>query len=96
MKYLIKYRKEFAISIGFFVMTAINLIRAIMSKEVTENVIVAVIYAFFGVLAWFYHMPTSAEGQVGKETMLDMKDLADTEWDYVEEPEDGEVSENDN
>lgn len=96
MKYLIKYRKEFAISIGFFVMTAINLIRAIMSKEVTENVIVAVIYAFFGVLAWFYHMPTSAEGQVGKETMLDMKDLADTEWDYVEEPKDSEVSEDGN
>ena len=61
MKYLIQNRKEFAISVGFFIMTAINLIRAVMSKEITENVIVAVIYAFFGVMAWFYNMPTSEE-----------------------------------
>ena len=95
MKYLIKYRKEFAISIGFFVMTAINLVKAILSKEITEDLIVAVIYAFFGVLAWFYHMPTSAEGQTGKETMLDMRELANTQWDYVKEPEDSEVVEDD-
>lgn len=61
MKYLIQNRKEFAISIGFFVMTAVNLVRAIMSKEITEDLIVAIIYAFFGVLAWFYNMPTSEE-----------------------------------
>lgn len=61
MKYLIQNRKEFAISIGFFVMTAINLIKAIKSQDITEDIIVAVIYAFFGVLAWFYNMPTSGE-----------------------------------
>lgn len=61
MKYLIKNRKEFAISIGFFVMTAINLIRAIMSKDISEDLIVAAVYGFFGVLAWFYNMPTSEE-----------------------------------
>ena len=61
MKYLIQNRKEFAISIGFFVMTAINLIRAIMSKDISEELIVAVVYGFFGVLAWFYNMPTSEE-----------------------------------
>lgn len=71
MKYLIKYRKEFAISIGFFVMTAINLVKAIMSKDLSEDLIVAVIYGFFGVLAWFYHMPTSVEGQTAKEIMLE-------------------------
>ena len=61
MKYLIQNRKEFAISIGFFVMTAINLIRAIMSKDISEDLIVASVYGFFGVLAWFYNMPTSEE-----------------------------------
>lgn len=61
MKFLIQNRKEFAISIGFFVMTAINLIKAIMSKDLSEDLIVAVIYGFFGVLAWFYNMPTSEE-----------------------------------
>ncbi len=64
MKYLIQNRKEFAISIGFFVMTAINLVKAIMSKDVTEDLIVAIVYAFFGVLAWFYNMPTSEENCV--------------------------------
>lgn len=61
MKYLIKNRKEFAISVGFFVMTAFNLYKAIMSKDITEDLIAAVIYAFFGILAWFYNMPTSEE-----------------------------------
>lgn len=61
MRYLIQNRKEFAISIGFFVMTAINLVKAIMSKDVTEDLIVAIVYGFFGVLAWFYNMPTSEE-----------------------------------
>lgn len=61
MKYLIKNRKEFAISVGFFVMTAISLIKAIMAKEINEDLIIAFVYAFFGVLAWFYNMPTSAE-----------------------------------
>ena len=61
MKYLIQNRKEFAISIGFFVMAIINLIRAIMSKEITEELIVAVIFTCFGVLGWFYNMPTSEE-----------------------------------
>ena len=61
MKYLIQNRKEFAISIGFFVMTALNLGKAIMTKEIDEDLIIAFIYAFFGVLAWFYNMPTSEE-----------------------------------
>ena len=61
MKYLIQNRKEFAISVGFFFMTALNLYKAIRSKDMTEDVIVAVVYALFGVLAWFYNMPTSEE-----------------------------------
>ena len=69
MKYIIQNRKEFAISAGFFVMTAINLIRAIRSKEMTEEIIVAAIYAFFGVLAWFYNMPTSEENCIATGSM---------------------------
>ena len=64
MKYLIKNRKEFAISVGFFIMTAFNLYKAIVSKDITEDLIAAVIYAFFGILAWFYNMPTSEENCV--------------------------------
>ena len=61
MKYLIKNRKEFAISVGFFIMTAISLVRAVMARQIDENLIIAFVYAFFGILAWFYNMPTSEE-----------------------------------
>ena len=61
MKYLIQHRKEFAISVGFFVMTIISLVKAIAQKSIDEDLIIAVVYAFFGVLAWFYNMPTSKE-----------------------------------
>jgi hypothetical protein len=61
MRYLIKNKKEFAISIGVFVMTLLNLIRAIMSKDITEECIVAFVLAAFTLLGWFYNMPTSKE-----------------------------------
>lgn len=61
MRYLIQHKKEFAISIGVFVMTLINLIRAVMSKEITQECIVAFVLAFFTILGWFYNMPTSEE-----------------------------------
>lgn len=92
MKYLIQNRKEFAISVGFFIMTAINLIKAITSKDISEDLIVAVIYAFFGVLAWFYNMPTSEEnckytGQMRLEKKQN-KGIIDGEDFRVEDPED--------
>ena len=32
-----------------------------IEKEINEDLIIAVVYGFFGVLAWFYNMPTSEE-----------------------------------
>lgn len=61
MKYLIKHKKEFAISIGVFVMTIINLIKAIKTGDIAEDVIVAFVLALFTILGWFYNMPTSIE-----------------------------------
>lgn len=61
MRYLIKNKKEFAISIGVFVMTLLNLIRAIMSRDITEECIVAFVLAAFTLLGWYYNMPTSEE-----------------------------------
>lgn len=76
MKYLIKNRKEFAISAGFFIMTAINLIRAIKSHDISQELIVALIYALFGVLAWFYNMPTSNENNEITPIMRKAKRMA--------------------
>lgn len=76
MKYLIQNRKEFAISAGFFIMTAINLIKAIKSQDVSQDLVVALIYAFFGVLAWFYNMPTSNENNEITPIMRKAKRMA--------------------
>lgn len=105
MKYLIENRKEFAISVGFFIMTAINLIRAINSHDLSQDLVVALIYAFFGVLAWFYNMPTSEENckhtgmmrleKAYKKDGADgedfFEDIEDFEEDYLpQEEEDGD------
>ena len=83
MKYLIQNRKEFAISVGFFVMTAISLVRAIMSKDITEDLVATFIYAFFGVLAWYYNMPTSEENC--RHTGEMRQEKAEKKDDYVGE-----------
>lgn len=96
MKYLIQNRKEFAISIGFFVMAIINLIRAIMSKEITEELIVAVVFTFFGVLGWFYNMPTSEENCIHTGMMrLEKAQKKGTNGEnFIDEVEEAEEEEN--
>jgi multisubunit Na+/H+ antiporter MnhC subunit len=90
MRYLIKNKKEFAISIGVFVMTLLNLIRAIMSKDITEECIVAFVLAAFTLLGWFYNMPTSKENcEMTGEMRLKKrqnKGKIDGE-DFIEEPQ---------
>lgn len=61
MRYLIQHKKEFAITVAAFIMAVINLIRAIRSKEVTEELIIAVLVTGTSILAWYYNMPTSEE-----------------------------------
>ena len=90
MRYLIKNKKEFAISIGVFVMTLLNLIRAIMSKDITEECIVAFVLAAFTLFGWFYNMPTSKENcEMTGEMRLKKrqnKGKIDGE-DFIEEPQ---------
>lgn len=94
MKYLIQNKKEFAISVGVFVMTAINLVRALMAKEITEELIVAFVLAVFTLLGWFYNMPTSEENCIATGEMRQWKaakkdgyvgELFDDETEEVEE-----------
>ena len=91
MKYLIQNRKEFAISVGFFVMTIINLIKAVRSHDMTEDLIVAVVYGFFGVLAWFYNMPTSEENCIHTGAMRLEKHRPDDGENFFDEAEEGEI-----
>lgn len=89
MKYLIQNKKEFAISVGVFVMTAINLVRAVMSKELTQESIVAFVLALFTLLGWYYNMPTSEENceKTGEMRLLKaIKRYGNNGEDYLDEP----------
>jgi len=90
MKYLIKNKKEFAISVGVFVMTAINIVRAIMAKEITEECVVAFVLALFTLLGWFYNMPTSEENCKYTGMMRLEKKRPDDGEDFFNDVEEGE------
>lgn len=84
MKYLLQNRKEVAITIAAFVMAVINLVRAIRSHEVTQDLIVAVLVTASTVLAWYYNMGTSEENRVHTDMMRLEKAKDDLPEDYWE------------
>lgn len=61
MRYLIQNRKEFGITLGFFVFMAVDLFNHLKQGEVDPELIAKFVFYGFGVLAWFYNMPTSEE-----------------------------------
>ena len=61
MKYLIQNRKEFAITVAAFIMAVINLVKAIKSGDISEDLIIAVLVTATTILAWYYNMETSEE-----------------------------------
>lgn len=103
MKYLIQNKKEFAITVAAFVMAVINLVRAIRSKEITEELIVAVLVTASTMLAWYYNMPTSEEnckatGQMRLEKAEKNLEYIGEEFDidaYEEDDDDDEDDERD-
>ena len=85
MKYLIQNKKEFAITVGVFGMTALNLGRAIKSRDVTEDVIVAFVLAVLTLLGWYYNMPTSETNSKYTGKMRLEKERPDDGEDFFEE-----------
>lgn len=93
MKYLIKHKKELAISIGVFVMTIVNLIKTIKTGDITEDVIVAFVLALFTILGWYFNNPTSIEGDISKIEIKQRKACRNVAYNPAPEPEDAEVKE---
>lgn len=62
-------------------------------EDNTIYTIVSLIVA--GVIYW-RNQSWTVEGWTGTQVTREMKELANTEWEYVEEPEDSEVIEDDN
>lgn len=90
MKYLIQNKRDFAITVAAFIMAVINLVRAIRSGEITQELIVAVLVTASTVLAWYYNMPTSEENHDHTAQMRLEKvkeDLPENYWEDVDEGE---------
>lgn len=90
MKYLIKHRKEFAITVAGFIMAVISLVNALKAKELNEDVIITVIFTALAVLGWFFNMPTSEENSEATLEMRLLKKKEDLPVDYFESEEGGE------
>lgn len=73
MKYLIKHRKEFAITVAAAVAAIINFVNAVRSGIFSEDTLIAVIVSVLGLLAWYYNMPTSAENDIATNEMRQRK-----------------------
>ena len=87
MKYLIKHRKEFVLTIIWFVILAYVLYDGFVNGREVQSVIETLV----GVTVWYLNNPTSLEGHTTKINLKEMKTTRDTEWETVEEPEDSEV-----
>lgn len=87
MKYLIKYPGRAAIALGAVVMNLINIIRAVKTGEIEEDMIVAFFLALFTLLGLYYNMPTSVEGMEGLEHMNYLKSIEDNEEEEDDEDE---------
>ena len=73
MKYLIKHRKEFAITVAAAVAAVINFANAVRSGVFSEDTLIAVIVSLLGLLAWYYNMPTSEENDIATNEMRQRK-----------------------
>lgn len=92
MKYLIKHKKEFTITIVALIVAIADLLKVFgVDMPIDEDSVYAVVSAVMGVLVWFYNMPTSIEGHTAKINLKEMKATRNMEWETVEEPSDAEV-----
>lgn len=88
MRYLIKHRKEFAITVAGFIMAVIALANALKAKELNEDVIITVIFTALAVLGWFFNCPTSKENSEATVEMRLRKKKEDLPIDYFESEDD--------
>lgn len=92
MRYLIKHKKEFTITIVALIVAIADMLKVFgVDMPIDEASVYAVVSAVMGVLVWFYNYPTSIEGHISKINLKEMKATRNMEWETVEEPKDSEV-----
>lgn len=94
MKYLIKHRKEFTITIVALIVAIADMLKVFgVDMPIDEDSVYAVVSAVMGVLVWFYNMPTSIEGEIGKIELKQRKACKNVGYFSAPEPDDAEVKE---
>ena len=62
MKYLIKHKKEFTITVVALIVAIADFLKVFgVDMPIDKASVYAVVSAVMGVLVWFYNMPTSKE-----------------------------------
>lgn len=89
MKYLFKHKKEFILTIIMFIMIIYILYDGIKSGAPVQSVIETVIT----LLVWYFNMPTSIEGEIGKIELKQRKATRDVVYEATPEPEDASIDE---
>lgn len=94
MKYLIKHKKEFTITIVALIVAIADFLKVFgVDMPIDEDSVYAVVSAVMGVLVWFYNMPTSIEGEIGKIELKQRKACRNVGYFSAPEPDDAEVKE---
>lgn len=89
MKYLIKHKKEFVITIAVFLAIFYILFDGIKRGATCESILESIAI----VLGWYYNMPTSIEGDISKIEIKQRKACRNIGYEGAPEPEDAEVKE---
>lgn len=94
MRYLIKHKKEFTITVVALIVAIADLLKVFgVDMPIDEDSVYAVVSAVMGVLVWFYNMPTSIEGEIGKIELKQRKACRNVVYNSAPEPDDAEVKE---
>lgn len=94
MRYLIKHRKEFTITVVALIVAIADMLKVFgVDMPIDEASVYAVVSAIMGVLVWFYNMPTSIEGEIGKIELKQRKACRNVGYFSASEPDDAEVKE---
>lgn len=89
MKYLIKYKKEFIITIAVFLAIIYILYDGFKNGTSIQSILESIAI----VLGWYYNMPTSIEGDISKIEIKQRKACRNVGYEGAPEPEDAEVKE---
>lgn len=92
MRYLIKHKKEFTITVVALIVAIADMLKVFgISMPIDEASVYAVVSAIMGVLVWFYNYPTSIEGHISKIELKQRKACRNVGYEGAPEPEDAEV-----